>query len=85
MCAEWDGGLVLVSHDFRLIGQVATEIWEVKGGAVTRWPADILSYKEVRVSASLPALACCIPLISYVCPCTMQHLRATHEALVKGF
>jgi ATP-binding cassette, subfamily F, member 2 len=42
----WDGGLVLVSHDFRLIGQVATEIWEVKGGRVTVWPGDISSYKK---------------------------------------
>jgi hypothetical protein len=25
--AEWDGGMVLVSHDFRLISQVANEIW----------------------------------------------------------
>ena len=24
----WDGGVVLVSHDFRLIGQVAQDIWE---------------------------------------------------------
>ncbi|KAG2444584.1 hypothetical protein HXX76_001329 [Chlamydomonas incerta] len=42
---EWDGGLVLVSHDFRLIGQVANEIWEVGHGAVTKWQGDIQSYK----------------------------------------
>lgn len=42
----WDGGLVLVSHDFRLISQVATEIWEVKGGAVTVWKGDIIGYKK---------------------------------------
>ena len=42
---EWDGGLVLVSHDFRLIGQVAKEIWEVGGGAVRKWQSDIVSYK----------------------------------------
>jgi len=42
----WDGGMVLVSHDFRLIGQVAKEIWEVRGGAVSKWPGDILSYKR---------------------------------------
>eukprot|EP00887_Chlorella_sp_A99_P006835 scaffold2.g6835.t1 len=30
---NWDGGLVLVSHDFRLISQVANEIWEVADGA----------------------------------------------------
>mmetsp|Transcript_4055 Transcript_4055/g.8766 ORF Transcript_4055/g.8766 Transcript_4055/m.8766 type:complete len:605 (-) Transcript_4055:1170-2984(-) len=42
---DWDGGLVLVSHDFRLISQVCNEIWEVKGGAVKRWQGDIQSYK----------------------------------------
>lgn len=42
---EWDGGMVLVSHDFRLISQVATEIWEVSNGAVKKWDGDILSYK----------------------------------------
>jgi len=42
----WDGGLVLVSHDFRLIGQVAKEIWECKGGRVNKWTGDILEYKK---------------------------------------
>jgi ATPase subunit of ABC transporter with duplicated ATPase domains len=43
---EWDGGLVLVSHDFRLISQVATSIWEVRGGGVHVWKGDIVSYKK---------------------------------------
>eukprot|EP01024_Parvocaulis_polyphysoides_P035583 TRINITY_DN31553_c0_g2_i2.p1 TRINITY_DN31553_c0_g2~~TRINITY_DN31553_c0_g2_i2.p1 ORF type:complete len:619 (+),score=100.88 TRINITY_DN31553_c0_g2_i2:59-1915(+) len=43
---KWDGGLVLVSHDFRLIGQVAKEIWEVNRGTVTVWKDDIVSYKN---------------------------------------
>merc|ERR1712107_502279 len=38
------GGLVLVSHDFRLIDQVAKEIWECDGG-ITLWKGDIKSYK----------------------------------------
>eukprot|EP00891_Asterochloris_glomerata_P004353 jgi/Astpho2/4353/fgenesh1_pg.00066_%23_4_t len=42
---NWDGGMVLVSHDFRLIGQVAKEIWEVKNG-VHRWEGDIQSFKQ---------------------------------------
>ena len=42
----WDGGLVLVSHDFRLISQVCNEIWTVADGAVTKWDGDILSYKD---------------------------------------
>lgn len=43
---KWDGGLVLVSHDFRLISQVANEIWTVADGAVTRWDSDIVAYKN---------------------------------------
>nr|CAB3481760.1 unnamed protein product [Digitaria exilis] len=43
---EWDGGLVLVSHDFRLINQVAHEIWVCANQAVTRWEGDIMDFKE---------------------------------------
>jgi len=43
---EFEGGLVLVSHDFRLINQVADEIWVCEHGAVTKWKGDILSYKS---------------------------------------
>jgi ATP-binding cassette, subfamily F, member 2 len=37
--------MVLVSHDFRLISQVAEEIWVVADGAVKKWGGDILSFK----------------------------------------
>jgi ATP-binding cassette subfamily F protein 2 len=43
---NWDGGVVLVSHDFRLIGQVAKEIWECNNGRVIKWTGDILAYKN---------------------------------------
>ncbi|GLT80770.1 hypothetical protein SLA2020_521930 [Shorea laevis] len=43
---EWDGGLVLVSHDFRLINQVAEEIWVCENQTVTRWGGDIMDFKE---------------------------------------
>jgi len=43
---DFEGGLVLVSHDFRLISQVAEEIWVCENEAVTKWQGDILSYKE---------------------------------------
>jgi len=43
---DWDGGLVLVSHDFRLISQVAEEIWICNNGKVIPWQGDIMSYKE---------------------------------------
>lgn len=42
----FDGGLVLVSHDFRLINQVAEEIWICEHRRVTPWKADIIAYKE---------------------------------------
>jgi hypothetical protein len=37
---------VLVSHDFRLIGQVAQDIWECRDQAVIPWKADILAFKK---------------------------------------
>eukprot|EP01129_Flabellula_baltica_P004816 TRINITY_DN1711_c0_g1_i1.p1 TRINITY_DN1711_c0_g1~~TRINITY_DN1711_c0_g1_i1.p1 ORF type:complete len:583 (+),score=145.89 TRINITY_DN1711_c0_g1_i1:102-1850(+) len=43
---EWDGGMVLVSHDFRLISQVADEIWICEHGTITPWTGDILEYKD---------------------------------------
>ncbi|XP_022985564.1 ABC transporter F family member 1 [Cucurbita maxima] len=51
---EWDGGLVLVSHDFRLINQVAQEIWVCENQAVTKWEGDIMDFKEhLKVKAGL--------------------------------
>ncbi len=38
--------MVLVSHDFRLINQVAKEIWICDKKKVERWQGDIISYKE---------------------------------------
>lgn len=43
---DFEGGLVLVSHDFRLINQVAEEIWICENGKVTKWEGNILDYKE---------------------------------------
>jgi len=43
---EWDGGLVLVSHDFRLINQVAKEIWVCENQTVTPWKGTIIQYKS---------------------------------------
>jgi len=42
---SFDGGMVLVSHDFRLISQVAKEIWLVENQNVTVWPGSIQEYK----------------------------------------
>lgn len=44
---DFEGGMVLVSHDFRLISQVAEEIWICENETVTKWNGDILEYKEM--------------------------------------
>ena len=41
----YEGGVVLVSHDFRLLSKVAEQIWVVDGG-ITIWNGDITSYKK---------------------------------------
>ncbi|KAG7231191.1 hypothetical protein INR49_012022 [Caranx melampygus] len=43
---EFEGGMMLVSHDFRLIQQVAQEIWVCENQTITKWNRDILAYKE---------------------------------------
>ena len=40
------GGVVLVSHDFRLIDQVANEIWVCEGKGVRRYDGSIHEYKK---------------------------------------
>jgi len=42
----FEGGVVLVSHDFRLISQVAEEIWMCENRKVKKWTGDILEYKN---------------------------------------
>merc|ERR1739848_90668 len=42
----FDGGVVLVSHDFRLIDQVADTIWICEKNTVTKWEGNIISYKD---------------------------------------
>lgn len=43
---EFDGGMVLVSHDMRLISQVAKEIWICDKGTLTRFNGSILDFKK---------------------------------------
>lgn len=43
---NFEGGVILVSHDFRLIDQVADQIWICEKQKVTKWEGDILSYKD---------------------------------------
>ncbi|KAK1796944.1 hypothetical protein P4O66_008258, partial [Electrophorus voltai] len=49
---EFEGGVMLVSHDFRLIQQVAQEIWLCENQTITKWNTDILAYKE-RLKATI--------------------------------
>merc|ERR1712065_52889 len=41
----FEGGVV-VSHDFRLLSQVAEEIWIADSQTLVRWEGDIVAYKE---------------------------------------
>jgi energy-coupling factor transporter ATP-binding protein EcfA2 len=43
---EYSGGLVLVSHDMRLISQVANEIWICDKKKITKYKGDIVSMRE---------------------------------------
>ncbi|CDW61141.1 ABC tran and ABC tran 2 domain containing protein [Trichuris trichiura] len=43
---DFEGGMLLVSHDFRLVSQVAKEIWLCDRNTIAKWPGDIFSYKE---------------------------------------
>uniref|UniRef100_A0A915PTC8 ABC transporter domain-containing protein n=1 Tax=Setaria digitata TaxID=48799 RepID=A0A915PTC8_9BILA len=40
------GGVILVSHDFRLVHQVAEEIWVCDKQTITKWDGDIFAYKD---------------------------------------
>lgn len=42
---DFKGGVVVISHDFRLLQQVVDEIWIVDHG-IRKWDGDILSYKN---------------------------------------
>jgi len=45
----FNGGLVVVSHDFRLLAQVAKQIWVCDNKSITIWKGDIRSYKQSLV------------------------------------
>ena len=44
---NFQGGVVLVSHDFRLIDLVAKEIWVCENKGVTRFEGAIREYKKI--------------------------------------
>ncbi|KAG1453597.1 hypothetical protein G6F56_007529 [Rhizopus delemar] len=43
---RFSGGVVLVSHDFRLISQIANQIWICDKGRVDNFEGSIKEYKE---------------------------------------
>ncbi|KAJ2366671.1 ATP-binding cassette sub- F member 2, partial [Coemansia sp. RSA 2610] len=43
---EFNGGVVLVSHDFRLISQVAKELWLCENRRIVKFTDSIAKYKE---------------------------------------
>ncbi|KAH3767959.1 non-transporter ABC protein AbcF1 [Pelomyxa schiedti] len=48
----FQGGIVMVSHDQRLISLVCDEVWRVADNRVTKWPGDLVSYKKFLESAT---------------------------------
>jgi len=51
----FEGGVVIVSHDFRLISQVAEELWEVANKTIrnlTKEDISIVDYKKNLVKQS---------------------------------
>ncbi|GMM31171.1 ATP-binding cassette family ATPase [Martiniozyma asiatica (nom. inval.)] len=43
---SFNGGVVVVSHDFRLLDKIAKDIFVVEGKTATRWDASIAEYKK---------------------------------------
>lgn len=43
---EFNGGVVVVSHDFRLLDKIAKDIFVVEDRTATRWDGSILQYKN---------------------------------------
>ncbi|EGV62881.1 hypothetical protein CANTEDRAFT_115841 [Yamadazyma tenuis ATCC 10573] len=47
----FNGGVVIVSHDFRLLDKVAKDIFVIENKTATRWEGSILDYKKKLAQA----------------------------------
>ena len=47
---EYQGAVILVSHDMHLLGLVADRLWLVKGGAVTTYTDDLDAYRRMLLA-----------------------------------
>jgi ATP-binding cassette subfamily F protein 2 len=49
---EFGGGVVVVSHDFRLISQVAEELWEVKNKKIVNLTKQVSCFTNYFFTSS---------------------------------
>jgi ATP-binding cassette subfamily F protein 3 len=49
---DYDGAVILVSHDTHLVEAVADRLWLVKDGAVTPFDGDMDEYKKLIMSSN---------------------------------
>ena len=43
--SEWNGGVIVISHDERFITHVASELWVCGDGTVSKFHGDVQAYK----------------------------------------
>ena len=49
--SEFESGMMLVSHDFRLIQQVTQDICVCEKQTITKWPGDMISWPTKSTSS----------------------------------
>ncbi|KAH7092745.1 ATP-binding cassette transporter [Auriculariales sp. MPI-PUGE-AT-0066] len=54
---EFPGGVVIVSHDFRLISQVAEDLWEVKNKKIRNLSREDISIRDYKSMLSKESMA----------------------------